>query len=520
MAWGSVRLYQTYDYIEHDNEFCLSCHLMVEPFERFARSAHRDLGCKACHRPTLATRSGMALTQILQNPDTLEAHAEVPNAVCVECHVDGDPEAWRNIANSAGHRMHLESEDSALHDVGCVECHSSSVHEFTATDQTCAQAGCHDTQDIRLGAMGALTIHCATCHTFNATVDDVSADSVQLALEPQREECLSCHAMRERMVDLPLAAEDPHSGMCGACHNPHDQTEPSEAFATCVECHDDVDTTTPFHRGLDPGVLEDCSRCHEAHRFHAEGLDCIACHTDPARPERVIVPLSAGGERTSLGAAMLRVLAALVLPARATAQEPTAAAQFDHARHTDVACTACHSMTESHGGLEPAARQCQACHHTTDVAQPCSRCHEAGDVSRVTYPMRRPYRPSVGRAGNRTLPFNHQQHPGIACGQCHIEGVTLSAARLNCSACHEEHHEADNDCIACHQKPPATAHTRTVHLTCESAGCHSPAPVAAADRTRQLCLGCHQDMTDHQPDRTCVNCHTLPPATPSSRGRP
>ena len=46
---GSVTAYRTYDYIEHDNDFCMSCHLMAEPFERFGQSAHRDLGCKACH---------------------------------------------------------------------------------------------------------------------------------------------------------------------------------------------------------------------------------------------------------------------------------------------------------------------------------------------------------------------------------------------------------------------------------------------------------------------------------------
>jgi hypothetical protein len=92
----------------------------------------------------------------------------VENAVCVECHVDGDPEEWSNIAASAGHRVHLESDDPHLSRLQCVECHSTSVHEFTATEQTCGQAGCHENQDIQLGAMGALTIHCAACHQFNA----------------------------------------------------------------------------------------------------------------------------------------------------------------------------------------------------------------------------------------------------------------------------------------------------------------------------------------------------------------
>jgi nitrate/TMAO reductase-like tetraheme cytochrome c subunit len=70
LVWGGIEAYRTYDYVQHDNEFCLSCHLMVEPYERFARSAHAELGCKACHQPTLVTRSTMALTQILENPDS------------------------------------------------------------------------------------------------------------------------------------------------------------------------------------------------------------------------------------------------------------------------------------------------------------------------------------------------------------------------------------------------------------------------------------------------------------------
>ncbi|HKJ92104.1 MAG TPA: NapC/NirT family cytochrome c, partial [Longimicrobiales bacterium] len=77
---AAVALYRTYNYVQHDNDFCMSCHLMSEPYSRFARSAHRGLGCKACHQPTFAVRSKMALTQILEQPKELTVHAEVPNA--------------------------------------------------------------------------------------------------------------------------------------------------------------------------------------------------------------------------------------------------------------------------------------------------------------------------------------------------------------------------------------------------------------------------------------------------------
>jgi hypothetical protein len=271
-------------------------------------------------------------------------------------------------------------------------------------------------------------------------------------------------------------------------------------------------------------VLETCSTCHDAHRFHAEGQDCRACHTDPAQPGRVTPPAPARVStpaptahplRTSSRSAAggVRMLAALLLPGRAMAQQPATTPPFEHAVHTDVDCLACHTMDESHGRLSVTSlRDCRACHHTGATAQPCARCHTGSDAPADVYDVRRAYQPSVGRAENRTWQFEHGTHDGVACAECHREGPALSAARINCSACHTEHHAADNNCIACHQTPPASAHTRTAHLTCEGSGCHAPAPVAAAERTRSLCLACHQDLTDHQPGRTCVNCHTLPPA--------
>ena len=71
----------------------------------------------------------------------ISVHADVPNRTCAECHIEGDPERWRVIANSVGHRVHLES--SELDGLQCVECHATSIHEFAPIDQTCAQSGCH-----------------------------------------------------------------------------------------------------------------------------------------------------------------------------------------------------------------------------------------------------------------------------------------------------------------------------------------------------------------------------------------
>jgi len=330
VSGGGYAAFRTYDYVQHDNDFCMQCHLMAEPYERFAKSAHQGLGCKACHRPNLLQRSRMGLTAVVDDPDEVSVHADVPNETCAECHVEGDPQKWRLIANSAGHRAHLESPE--LEGLQCVECHSTSIHEFAPIDRTCATAGCHEGQSVQLGAMSDLTIHCAACHSFVAPVADgpgILASDIDAALLPDYGECLSCHAMRA-LVDLP--DPDPHQGSCAACHNPHEQTEPAQAGESCTNagCHTDTARLMPFHVGLDEAVAADCVHCHQAHDFSLDGMNCVGCHAEPEP------------------------------------QDPNAT--FDHARHADLACAACHTSEESHGALRVVdTEDCRSCHHTEPV---------------------------------------------------------------------------------------------------------------------------------------------------------
>lgn len=287
---GGYYAYKTYDYVQHDNDFCVSCHLMQEPAELFAASAHAGLGCKACHQPTLVTRTQMALTQIVENPDEIAAHAEVPNELCANCHIQGDPDRWRLVANSAGHKAHLESDDPKLRGLQCVECHATSLHEFAPIDRTCAQAGCHEDKTILLEGMSELTIHCTVCHNFLAPVRPAearavagtagpSAESVTSALLPDRGECFSCHAMRS-LVAMP--EPDPHQGVCASCHNPHEQRTSADAVESCTDsgCHTQAAELSPMHKGMQPGVLEACTYCHKAHDFKVDGSRCLDCHQD------------------------------------------------------------------------------------------------------------------------------------------------------------------------------------------------------------------------------------------------
>lgn len=518
-AVGGVFAYRTWDYVEHDNDFCMSCHLMQDPFERFAESEHQGLGCKACHKPTFVGRSRMALTQIIENPEEIEEHAEVPNEKCVSCHVDGDPEEWTLISRSVGHRVHLESEEPSLEGLRCVECHSSGVHEFAATSQTCGQAGCHENVEIKLGRMGDFAIHCVACHDFSRPVDEpaliasrdstVRRSSVVAPLRPEASECLSCHAMRLLVGEIP--EDEPHGAVCGACHNPHEQVTPAEAVASCSTsgCHATADTLTPMHRGLDAGTLERCTLCHSPHDSPIEQVVCTSCHADGARIDRgeTVLPERVGEDVRGM---TVGERAALATPA-STAE--SGVLQFSHERHEAVDCTSCHVSDEEHGAVRAAGlRECRECHHQPGrtATIDCTSCHERQAASREVYHEARVLNLSVGREA-RGLPFVHANHDGVRCTQCHTRGLELSAAQVDCSSCHNDHHRPDAVCRSCHLEAPESAHpARLVHVGCAGSGCHTSVPFQDRPETREFCLACHQDMVRHEPQGSCADCHAMP----------
>lgn len=532
---GSLQLYRTYEYVQHDNDFCLSCHIMERPFQRFARSAHRGLSCKACHQPTFAARSRMALTQFMEQPDTLSAHAEVPNQRCAECHIEGDPKRWRQISQTAGHKIHLESDDPELQGLQCVECHSTSLHEFAPTRRTCGQAGCHEDVQIELGDMAGLTVHCIVCHDFTAPT--AGADSAVAQMQPEREECLSCHAMREQ-VQIP--ADEPHGGVCSTCHQPHEQQTPAEAVATCTEsgCHSRPDTLPNFHHEAEGVRLEQCTDCHEPHEFRVREDNCLGCHSDIL-----------GGSRTSLldrgtspaagataelwtdGEPPYRLVARLAsadrspgslvalgaLDAPPPPQEADTIPRFRHAQHEIVDCQVCHNTGQPTTPSNPSF--CRSCHHRRSSARGCTACHRPQQLARADITVRRTMDLSVGSGGERTLPFPHAAHDSVSCTRCHTNPPRLSAANVVCTECHENHHDGVAFCADCHRAPPDSAHPLSAHVTCTGSGCHESIPFESPPRSRPVCETCHREMTDHKVGRECVTCHVLP-AHPPDEGRP
>ena len=225
--------------------------------------AHDSLSCHACHPFELEAQTKEMYYWIMERPDKVPPHAKVPRETCEQCHVQGAAkDTWQRIASTAGHRIHFESDSSALKDVACLTCHARTAHRFQPADTTCAQQGCHLTDEvkIRLGSMAARfskenldpneeQLYCNSCHQFTADAQFVTLDSASGALRPGQGQCFGCHEMRTLFATFD-PAKDPHGGSCGMCHNPHTDVKPADAMKSCADagCHANW-RSVAFHAG-------------------------------------------------------------------------------------------------------------------------------------------------------------------------------------------------------------------------------------------------------------------------------
>ena len=517
----------SWNYMQHDNAFCSGCHIMKGPFQRFAGSKHDSLSCHDCHQQSIFASARQLYLWVANRPHEIRVHSKVPTSVCASCHILGDQEKekWRRIATTAGHRVHLGSDSSALRGVQCTTCHGLEVHQFVPVNSTCGQSGCHTNTEIRLGKMAGQTgLHCVACHEFTADVPLLATrDSAAGTLRPGAPQCLGCHAMRAMLADFD-PARDPHKQTCGMCHNPHTQTRPADALKSCASagCHADW-RAEPFHTGAPHrGVAGRCTLCHPPHGAKVDASDCAGCHT--AVRER-----SHGRRTPPLPFDTTRALRRTSLietpepeprgkgdahPPRAAPVArsllPAPADTFPHERHKQLACITCHVSTRPDTRLTfEAPRGCQICHHQAAATSNCGSCHAATELAtdrtatvRVTV---------AGHAERpRPVAFAHATHKGIVCATCHTAAVTLDPAApvAECRACHEDHHTARRDCSACHAGvEPAAAHREPVeaHVGCDA--CHGANTVARLMPDRAFCLTCHAPQREHYADRECTVCH-------------
>ena len=546
------------DYMMHDNDFCRGCHVFVPSGQVFVRpdtgtyllvnkpeGKHDSLSCHACHPFELKAQTKELFYWIIERPDKIPPHAKVPREICEQCHVTGAAKkTWQRIASTSGHRTHLESDSSALKNVACLTCHAQSAHRFTPADTTCAQKGCHLTDEvrIRLGRMAARfdrlhmqplpneeKLYCNSCHQFTSEAQFVSRDSALGILTPGSRQCFGCHEMRVLFADFD-PARDPHSGSCGMCHNPHTDVKPTDAIKSCTDakCHSDW-RDVAFHTGKSHrGVAEQCKTCHEVHSARVDASDCVACHerVRSTPKSRLRPPLPFDTTKALRQTSSREPPQGLIVPGRARGQgsappeddppESRSAVSaspsdtFPHARHSRLACLTCHDLRSKARSLtfEP-PRGCQICHHQRPERANCKACHQPDELATP-----RPVQVSVTVPRHdrrrRTVQFPHAKHDSLSCTGCHATPVTLEPADSaeTCAGCHTEHHAESRDCAACHRTAAITAPHRMpiqAHTGCNA--CHTPATVARLVPTRSFCLVCHQPQQDHYQPKECSACH-------------
>ena len=501
---ASLAGYHQWEYMQHDNRFCTTCHLMQDPFQRFSRSAHASLECHNCHEGRLPEQLHQLWMTAVEHPKAIGRHADVPNKVCARCHITGDSTRWKVIAATAGHRVHLESKDPRLKGMQCVACHGVSLHSFGAVDQTCLQSGCHAQNTIHLRKMSQLSqLHCTTCHNFLAEAPGVAVDSLGRPLTPRAAQCLACHDMQGQIQGLDIA-HDPHKGVCGDCHNPHTQTEPQDVTCTSAGCHANWRSVT-FHVGV-PNP-ERCVTCHRPHSWLVDGQNCIRCHADIPK-QRPTPGKLAPATRTSLA-----VPTAVADFASAGGTDLAAAAlpRFSHGDHRGQQCSSCHSSRVQHGQLlVKSVADCERCHHSGPEREQCGTCHDLAALGRATLQTRQIFRLTARQAVvTRDLPFPHQRHQAFACVRCHTDPVSRAPDSAQCASCHANHHTTAATCRSCHAAADAlTRHTVTAHPNCASAACHGARAKNLPD-TREMCLTCHAAQARHVPGQQCDQCHKV-----------
>ena len=524
----------SWNYVQHDNDFCTGCHVMDASFTRFTQSEHSTLSCHDCHQQSMFASMRQLYLWVAERPAEIGPHARVPNAVCAQCHVTGEREVWQRIASTAGHRTHLESSNPKLANVQCVDCHGVEVHHFAPLDRTCAQSGCHEMSQIALGEMRDQTVlHCTMCHQFTAEVPTrATRDSAAGTLTPGARECFSCHAMQERLAGMNMdPARDPHVGSCGMCHNPHRQETPAAARATCTTagCHADW-RSEPFHVGATHGRLAaQCTTCHLPHQAKVDASDCAGCHASVReRGRRPPMPFDTTRARRGAEVSALwhdewseptrrgpsppsRDPPGLELPA-ASFSTPIALDTFSHDRHRALACITCHTTTDPKRRLTfTPPRGCQACHHASPAKAACGTCHGREELpGTLTLPVQVAVAGHTPRA--RDVTFSHTAHESQRCVACHTTPVTLEADAAKGGGCASCHHAEGRACSACHEAAqPRAAHPDLGdgHVACSS--CHQEAVVAQLMPGRSFCLTCHAQQRDHFAGRggECTTCHFL-----------
>ena len=490
--------------------------------------------CLACHAPIadrIARRVGV--------------HKNV-RADCVTCHADhagteGElrPFDQKGFDHTANTSFPLDGRHESLA-LQCAACHK--VRSFLTASTACVS--CHT--DVHKGSLGT---NCQTCHSTKAAFKGSSAQfdhtkaAFQLVGAHKTVACASCHANN--------VYKGVRFASCTDCHT--DRHRPSFG-ATCTLCHTNDSwrtnkvnhTRTAFPlEGKHAGV--DCAACHTqpAMKVAPRADSCAACHTDVHRGA-FKQDCKVCHTETGFGGA-----------------------PFDHSqttflltgKHDGLACATCHTpaTTTLRSGLlsrtaaptraAEATRRaagtsvdftgltstCVSCHrdvHQAELGESCETCHSSASLKVPSYSHQRPREFFAG------------EHAAVGCDKCHLPAPLTAPVRSDapvltiafkttpetCASCHTDVHlgQEGAECQTCHtvQRPkfalPDFSHTTTRfaltgrHQSVACAECHKPEtglfPSGSGTAVRYEgvateCRACHADVHLGQLSERCETCH-------------
>jgi hypothetical protein len=116
----------------------------------------------------------------------------------------------------------------------------------------------------------------------------------------------------------------------------------------------------------------------------------------------------------------------------------------------------------------------------------------------------------AGKHGRTLCNRCHQAgfRPPTDCAECHkIDTKAPMMSSMKCGECHTKMFEAMpvTGCRDCHDSVSGL-HVKGEHKEASCTDCHKPHSWAV--KGRELCLGCHSDMKDHNKEGgACTKCH-------------
>jgi Cytochrome c3/Cytochrome c554 and c-prime len=282
-------LYASYS----SGRFCAGCHEIVQPYNDWHASTHRDVACGACHGGLFS----LDVRFHLKNLHRVVSHArdEVPEQIrlktddvqkmsarCKSCH-EQEYAKWAAGPHSATYediflneehnrRMHLADD--------CLRCHGmhfagGARDLITTTDTT----GPWHLRDAKLATQPA--IPCLSCHQVHRAGEALSRSAKALTAPPSSQQIntpsLALFDRRElesvsvAELSLPVMREGERAV----------RVSPDARQALCYECHAPLvtkqvgsgDDRTPV--GVHEGIS--CLSCHSGHGEQTRA-SCATCH--------------------------------------------------------------------------------------------------------------------------------------------------------------------------------------------------------------------------------------------------